>query len=62
MNIVLYGVIINISIRKGGSEMSKHKGHKKKKSVKASPLETTSAIASIIAAIIALLDWLGVKP
>ena len=38
--------------------MSKHKGHKKKKSVKASPLETTS----IIAAIIALLDWLGVKP
>ena len=42
--------------------MSKHKGNKKKKSVKASPLETTSAIASIIAAIIALLDWLGVKP
>ena len=42
--------------------MSKHKGHKKKKSVKASPFETTSAIASIIAAIIALLDWLGVKP
>lgn len=41
--------------------MSKHKG-KKKKSVKASPLEVTSAIASIIAAIIALLDWLGVKP
>lgn len=33
-----------------------------KKSVKVSPLETTSAIASIIAAMIALLDWLEVKP
>lgn len=32
-----------------------------KKSAKASPLETTSAIASIIAAIIALLDWLGLS-
>lgn len=32
-----------------------------KKERKSSPLETTSAIASIIAAIIALLDWLGLS-